>query len=179
MVVEGNDDGGEKDHLSQLDKIIIKTDILLKPTSESLTDHIMKLQARLKESNCSTYKEKTTLHKNESSVVNQKILEILEDFQLDLSFLQSNMPNELSCFSSSVEWDIHLLKTECVTFLCGIPGELKCSECQKKFRNVHKKIVHQIKTHLSKDVQPYSCEFCHQVIEIPIILSIPSRVCKN
>jgi hypothetical protein len=128
----------------------------------------MKLQTQINESENATNEVKGSKQQSPEILEQRKILNILEDFEEDINFLQSldgkNMPNKIHDFTSSIQWDVYLLKTECVKFLCGIPGELKCHECNETFKSVHKKIIHEIKKHdTTKEVSPYSCEFCHQV----------------
>ena len=155
--------------MNELDKILIKTDILLKPTADSLSNHIMELKTEINKSENARNEVIGSKQYTSDLLERKKILDILEDFEEDIKFLQSadgkNLPNEITDLTTSIQWDMYLLKTECVKFLCGIPGELKCHECKETFKSVHKKIIHEIKKHgTSKDVQPYSCEFCYQVI---------------
>ena len=128
-----------------------------------MSDHAEKLRTKIKESECVSNGEETKRQPSPEISECLKMLDIITDCQQDVNFLQLNMPSDLRDFTSSAAWDIHLLKTECATFLCSIPGELTCYQCHENFKNVHKKIAHIIKKHSSRDREPYSCEFCNQV----------------
>ena len=152
-----NDDLEEP--LSHLEKILIKTDVLLKATSATLSDHAEKLKTKSKEEEGAANGINNGTGTSSGKSADMRILAKITDFEEDINFLQSNMPNQLSDFSSAIAWDIHLLKSEYATFSCGIPGELTCQKCQERFKNVQKKIIHILKKHF----KPYSCEFCNEV----------------
>ena len=152
-----NDDLEEP--LSHLEKILTKTDILLKPTSATLSEHAEKLKTKKREEEGAANGINNRIGIASEISADMRISAMITDFEDDILFLQSSMPSQLSDFSSAVAWDIHLLRSECATFSCGIPGELTCQECHERFKSVQKKIIHILKKHF----KPYSCEFCNEV----------------
>ena len=131
--------------LTDLEILITKSDILLKPGPEPVTTILNRMSEESKR-----------------GFTEEIIGNVIRDFEHDLNFLATKMPHELSDFNSALQWDIELLKSESDVLLCGMPGELTCFLCQETFKTVHKKVLHVIKKHYEGSC-PYHCKFCENL----------------
>ena len=131
--------------LTDLEILRAKPDAILKPGPES----VFSILSRMPE-------------ESKRGFTDEMITSMINDFENDLSFLSSKMPNEITDLDTALQWDIELFKSESDVLICGMPGELTCFMCQETFKNVLKKVLHVIKKHYV-GTAPYQCKFCENL----------------